>query len=136
MDFQIRSVVLSTGVYMKAVEDNPENIREAEIVVGIPSYNEASSIFFPTQQADKGLTKYYSDRSAVIINCDNNSPDNTHEAFMKTPTKTPKIYLSTENGVKGKGNNLKNLFSKVVELSAKAVIVVDADLKSITPLWI
>ena len=55
---------------------------------------------------------------------------------MDTPTKTPKIYLSTDDGIKGKGNNLKNLFAKVVELSAKAVIVVDADLKSITPLWI
>jgi len=121
---------------MKAVEDNPEGILEAEIVVGIPSYNEASTIFFPTQQADKGLTKYYNEHSAVIINCDNNSPDNTHEAFMKTLTKTPKIYLSTEDGVKGKGNNLQNLFSKAVELSAKAIIVVDADLKSITPLWI
>ncbi len=134
--FHIGSVILFFGVYMKAVEDNPEGIRQAEIVVGIPSYNEASSIFFPTQQADKGLTKYYEKYSAVIINCDNNSPDNTHEAFMNTSTKTPKIYLSTEDGVKGKGNNLRNLFSKAVELSAKAVIVVDADLKSITPLWI
>ena len=121
---------------MKAVEDNPGGISKAEIVVGIPSYNEASSISFPTQQADKGLTKYYGERSAVIVNCDNHSDDNTRQAFMGTPTKTPKIYLSTDNGIKGKGNNLKNLFAKVVELSAKAVIVVDADLKSITPLWI
>ena len=55
---------------------------------------------------------------------------------MQTATKTPKVYLSTEEGSKGKGNNLRNLFSKAVELAAKAVIVVDADLRSITPLWI
>jgi len=121
---------------MKALEENPEGISKAEIVVGIPSYNEASFISFPTQQADKGLTKYYAERSAVIINCDNYSEDNTRQAFMQTATQTPKIYLSTEEGVRGKGNNLKNLFTKVVELSAKAVIVVDADLKSITPFWI
>jgi glycosyltransferase involved in cell wall biosynthesis len=128
--------ILSAGVYMKAVEDNPGGISKAEIVVGIPSRNEASSISFPTEQADKGLTKYYGERPAVIINCDNHSEDNTRQAFMDTPTKTPKIYLSTADGIKGKGNNLKNLFAKVIELSAKAVIVVDADLKSITPLWI
>ena len=123
---------------MKAIviEDNPGGVTQSDIVMGIASYNEASSISFPTQQADKGLTKYYGERSAVIINCDNHSDDNTRQAFMGTPTKTPKIYLSTDNGIKGKGNNLKNLFAKVVELSAKAVIVVDADLKSITPLWI
>jgi hypothetical protein len=48
----------------------------------------------------------------------------------------PKIYLSTPPSVKGKGNNFKNLFQKVVDLEAKAVVVVDADLKSITPEWI
>lgn len=123
---------------MKAIviEDNPGAVTQSDIVVGIPSYNEAPSISVPTQQADKGLSKYYGDRSAVIINCDNHSPDNTRQAFMQTATKTPKIYLSTEEGTKGKGNNLRNLFSKAVELSAKAVIVVDADLRSITPLWI
>ncbi len=119
-----------------AIEDNPGGVTQADIVVGIPSYNEASSISVPTQQADKGLAKYYGERSAVIINCDNHSPDNTRQAFMQTATKTPKVYLSTEEGSKGKGNNLRNLFSKAVELAAKAVIVVDADLRSITPLWI
>jgi len=121
---------------MNSLEENPQGVDRAEIVVGIPSYNEVSSIAFPTQQADKGLSKYYPDRSAVIINCDNHSPDNTRQAFMQTATKTPKIYISTEDGVRGKGNNLRNLFKKAVDLSAKAVVVLDADLKSITPLWI
>lgn len=121
---------------MKLIEDNPGGISQADIVVGIPSYNEALSISFPTQQADKGLSKYYADRSAAIINCDNNSPDDTRKAFLQTTTKTPKIYISTKEGVRGKGDNLRNLFTKAVELGAKAVIVVDADLKSITPLWI
>jgi glycosyltransferase involved in cell wall biosynthesis len=121
---------------MKSREDNLEGISKADIVVGIPSYNEASSISFPTQQADKGLSKYYPNRSAVIINCDNNSPDGTCQAFLQTATKTPKIYLSTENGVRGKGNNLRNLFFKAVELSAQAVLVVDADLRNMSPIWI
>lgn len=117
-------------------EYNPENINKIEMVVCIPSYKEADSISYPTTQADNGLTKYFSDKTAVIINCDNNSPDNTRQAFLDTPTATPKIYLSTPSGVKGKGNNFKNLFQKVVDLEAEAVVVVDADLKSITPEWI
>ncbi|MDD3473769.1 MAG: glycosyl transferase [Syntrophaceae bacterium] len=121
---------------MKYIEENPDGIKSAEIVIGIPSYNEASSIFFPTEQADKGLVKYYSNRAAVIINCDNDSDDGTGEAFLGVKTQTPKIYVSTESGVRGKGNNLKNLFLKAVELDAKAIVVVDADLKSITPLWV
>lgn len=118
------------------IEINPDCVKEADIVVAIPSYNEADSISYPVTQADKGLVKYFSDKKVVIINCDNNSPDNTKEVFLNTPTQSPKIYISTPPGVKGKGNNFKNLFKKVLELNAKAIVVVDADLKSITPEWI
>ena len=117
-------------------EFNPDNIKSAEMVVCIPSYKEADSISYPTTQADKGLKKYFGEKKAVIINCDNNSPDNTRQAFLDTPTDTPKIYISTAPGVKGKGNNFGNLFRKVVDLGSQAVVVVDADLKSITPEWI
>ena len=117
-------------------EINPNNIQTADLVVCIPSYNEADSISFPAQIASQGMAKYFPDAKSVLINCDNNSPDGTRDVFLDTPTETPKIYLSTEPGVKGKGNNFKNLFKKVDELKAQAVVVVDADLKSITPEWI
>ena len=114
-------------------EANPDNIEKAELVVSIPSYKEADSISYPTTQASEGLVKYFPDKSSVIINCDNNSPDKTKETFLNTPTQVPKIYISTPPGVQGKGNNFKNLFQKIVDLKAEAVVVVDADLKSITP---
>ncbi len=121
---------------MDVIVENPSNINQADIIVGIPSYNEANSISLPTDVASRGLTEHFPDKKAVIINVDNNSPDGTKDAFMNTPTKVPKIYISTPPGVKGKGNNFKNLFEATVELDAKAVVVVDADLKSITPYWI
>jgi len=117
-------------------EVNPHNIGKAEMVVCIPSYNEADSIAYPTTQADLGLKAHFGGRSSVIINCDNNSPDHTREAFLGTQTDTPKIYLSTPPGVKGKGNNFASLFQKASDLGASAVVVVDADLRSITPAWI
>ena len=116
--------------------ENPDRVRSAEIIVGIPSYNEADSISYPTSIAAEGLRRYFPDKNAVIINIDNNSPDNTKEVFMSTPAEVPRIYISTPEGVKGKGNNIRNLFEAAVELQAKAVVVVDADLKSITPQWI
>ena len=121
---------------MDIIVENPDHITSAEIIVGIPSYNEADSISYPTDVTSRGLLNYFPDKKAVIINVDNNSQDGTKEAFMNTPTKIPKIYISTPKGVKGKGNNFKNLFEAAVELHAKAVVVVDADLTSITPQWI
>jgi glycosyltransferase involved in cell wall biosynthesis len=121
---------------MEVIVENPGRLEDADIIVGIPSYNEADTISHPTNIASTGLLRYFPDKKSVIINVDNNSPDNTKEVFMNTPTEVPKIYISTPDGVKGKGNNLKNLFEAAVELRAQAVVVVDADLKSISPLWI
>ncbi len=121
---------------MSAIIENPQNIRSAEIIVGIPSYKEADNISFPTDVTSRGLEQFFPQYKSVIINVDNHSPDNTKETFLRTPTKIPKIYISTPSGIKGKGNNFRNLFKAAVELNAKAVIVVDADLKSITPSWI
>ena len=117
-------------------EVNPDGITRADLVVCIPSYKEADSIAYPVERASEGLVKYFQGRRSVIINCDNDSPDDTKGAFLNAPTQVPKIYVSTPSGVKGKGNNFKNLFQKAAELEAQAVVVVDADLKSITPEWI
>lgn len=121
---------------MRIIVENPQLVDHANIIVGIPSYKEAESIAYPTQMASQGLIKYFSDKKSVIINVDNNSPDGTKDVFMNTHTEVPKIYISTAKNVKGKGNNVKNLFEAAVELNAEAVVMIDADLKSITPQWI
>jgi hypothetical protein len=117
-------------------EVNPAKVTRAELVVAIPSYDEAEGIGYPTLQANEGLLRFFRDKSSVIINCDNDSPENTRDAFLGTPTDVPKIYLPTPPGTRGKGSNLKNVFRKAVELQAQAIIVVDADLKTIRPEWI
>ncbi len=122
---------------MDRYEKNPQNVSRADLVVAIPSYREADFISFPTTQAAQGLRRYFSDKKCVMVNCDNNSDDGTKEAFFGADAlDIPRIYISTPPGVRGKGNNFRNLFQKVIELEAKAVVVVDADLKSITPQWI
>lgn len=117
-------------------DDDIEQIKDVDIVVGIPSYNEADNIAFVVKQIDKGLKKYFPRKIAVIVNVDNNSQDGTKEAFLKAKSSVPKIYLSTRAGIKGKGHNFYNLFNFIKERSSKINIVVDADLKSIEPEWI
>ena len=116
--------------------DNPDKVTSADIVVGIPSRNEADGIAFPVEQSSLGLLQHFKDLRGVIANCDNSSTDGTKEAFFSAPCEVPRIYVSTPEGVSGKGNNFKNLFRLVRDLGARAVVVVDADLKSITPKWI
>jgi len=121
---------------MDAIVLNPHHVHEAEVIVGIPSFSEAGTISNVAATADQGLLEYFPQKKSVIINADNDSPDGTREAFLSTKTKAAKIYISTPKGVKGKGRNVRNLFLAAVELQAKAVVIVDADLTSFTPKWI
>ncbi|MBR9677085.1 glycosyltransferase [Candidatus Woesearchaeota archaeon] len=107
-----------------------------DLIVGIPSYNEADSISYVVKQVDAGITKYFPTLKALIVNVDNDSPDNTKKAFLETITKTPKHYISTPPKTKGKGRNFHNLFLLAQQLNPQATVVVDADLKSITPEWV
>lgn len=107
-----------------------------EIIVGIPSYNEADTITHVAEVVGQGLEEYFPNRKSIIVNVDNNSPDNTRDAFLDARTCIEKKYISTAKGVRGKGNNFLNLFSFAKIAGAEAVIVVDADLKSITKEWV
>lgn len=109
-----------------------------EFIVGIPSYMEADAISFVTKRVDRGLIKYLGNFKCIILNVDNNSDDDTKGAFLSTPTKTPKHYITTPKGIKGKGNNILNLlnFAKKQSDTLKGIVVVDADLRSIVPEWI
>ncbi|MDD5644536.1 MAG: glycosyl transferase [bacterium] len=118
------------------IEENPAEVKKADIVGGLASYKEADNIAFPAQQLSKGFKKYFSGKSTVLINGDNNSPDGTKTAFLSAAADIPKIYISTPPDRLGKGYNFRNIFEKAVELGAEAVVCVDADLKSITPEWI
>ena len=120
----------------RTIVKNPSKIGQADIVIGIPSLNEADNISFVAEQIDKGLEKYYKKYKSVIINVDNDSFDGTRDVFLKSKTKNPKIYVSTPSGVRGKGNNFLNLFEWAKKLDAKAVMVIDADLESVKPEWV
>lgn len=117
-------------------EENPLSVSKAEMVVAIPTFNEADSIAHTTEQVDRALREFFGSLSSVIINCDNHSTDGTKEAFFDAPGIMPRLHVSTEPGVRGKGNNLRNLFEKVVELEARVVVVVEADVKNLAPHWI
>jgi len=106
-----------------------------EIVAGIPSYNEGENIKFVAEQVDKGLAKFFPHKRAIIVNCDGESSDNTTDFFMAARTKTEKLVLK-KKGVTGKGNVFKELFKFIKSTKAKYCMVVDADLKSITPEWV
>jgi hypothetical protein len=68
-----------------------ERLRElgtVELLVGIPSYNNADTIAHVVHAAAAGLAKYFPDRKAAIVNSDGGSTDGTAEVVARTELST------------------------------------------------
>lgn len=103
------------------------------IAIGIPTYNEAKNISKLTHLIDSVATKMGLD--IVIINADNNSPDNTATIFSSVKTSNKKISVVT-NEV-GKGFNIKAIIDIVNNLeNCKGCILIDGDITSFSEAWL
>jgi glycosyltransferase involved in cell wall biosynthesis len=118
-----------------------------EIIVGIPSYNNAQTIGHVVKAAQAGLLNYFPDRKALIVNSDGGSKDGTPAVVEQADIDArslmvvrhplyPVHRLTTPyHGLPGKGSAFRTLFRIAEVTEARALAVVDADLRSITPEW-
>lgn len=106
-----------------------------DIVVGIPTYNEADNVANVVQKIDKGLIKFFPDYKAIIINIDSDSTDRTSRKFLSVPTKTAKLSLINKRRPRGKGANIFLLLKLSRKFGAKYTMTVDADVKTVTEEW-
>lgn len=107
-----------------------------EIVVGLPSRNEADTIPQVAQVVDRGLSSFFPDRSVVIVNADNSSEDGTQKVFLETQTRAPKIGIDTGDRPPGKGKNVLAIFQFAVDHGAKVVCLFDTDVTSARADWV
>lgn len=124
------------------------HIPKADIVIGIPSYNNVRTIGHVVRAAQAGLAKYFPQYAGVIVNSDGGSTDGTREVVLSTQLEDARLLmLSTPifpvhrlslpyHGIPGKGSAFRMVFGIAHALGAKACAVVDSDLRSITPEWI
>jgi len=119
------------------VLDQIDRIGEADIIVGIPSFRNAKTISHVVKAASLGMVEFFPELKPVLINSDGGSEDNTREVVLKTPVprQVEKI-VTPYRGPAGKGSAFQTIFEVADRLKAKVCIVVDSDLRSITPEWI
>ena len=130
------------------VEDRLREIGAADLLVGIPSYNNARTIGHVARAAAAGLAKYFPESRAVIVNSDGGSTDGTPELVASVESAAPRAILvrhplsvvhkivTPYHGVPGKGSAFRTIFAIAQRLGVRACAVVDSDLRSITPGWI
>jgi len=109
--------------------------KKFDIVVGIPTYNEADSISNTVSKIDRGLFKYFPKYSALIVNMNSQSTDGTNRVFLNTKTKIEKMTLSVNRQPRGKGANIFALLKLSKKLGAKYIATIDADITTITEKW-
>jgi len=139
---------MKTVTFRKEVQEQLDLIKTADIVVGIPSFNNARTIGHVVRAVQAGLAKYFPDRKSVLVNSDGGSTDKTHDVVKETSIEDyasillhhrvePLFKIATPySGLPGKGSAFRTIFEVAEALDAKACVVVDSDLRSITPEWI
>jgi glycosyltransferase involved in cell wall biosynthesis len=130
------------------VREQLSEITDTDILVGIPSYNNANTISHVVKAVQAGLAKYFHDKKAILINSDGGSTDGTMDVVQKSTIEDfDSIFISHYNkpflkfttpyhGIPGKGSAFRRIFEIAKLLNVKACAVVDSDLRSITPEWI
>jgi glycosyltransferase involved in cell wall biosynthesis len=114
-----------------------EEIEQADILVGIPCFNNESTIVHVIQMLTHGLAKHYKDKRCVILIADGGSTDDTREVAKEFEIKPwQEKIVSIYRGPGGKGSALRSIFEAAETLKVKAVGMVDSDLRSITSDWV
>jgi len=114
-----------------------EEIEKADIVVGIPCYNNQSTIQHVIQMVTHGLHQHYRHLRSVIYLADGGSTDDTREVAKEFQIKPwQEKIVSIYRGPGGKGSAFRSIFEAVRHLHARACAVVDSDLRSITCDWV
>lgn len=123
-------------VLEETVLDEVEKIGQADILVGIPSFRNADTIAHVVKQAALGMVEYFPGMKPVLVNSDGGSTDNTRDVVLETavPAEVSKI-ATPYRGLPGKGSAFHTIFEIAARLDVKLCIVVDSDLRSITPEW-
>jgi glycosyltransferase involved in cell wall biosynthesis len=139
---------MADGVVLR--EDLQAKIKEigsADILIGVPSYNNSKTIGHVIHAVSAGVAKYFPEAKAVLINSDGGSVDGTPKIAADSSFDLQSIFVSHRlntlqristpyHGIPGKGSAFRLIFEVAKALGVKACAVVDSDLRSITPEWI
>jgi glycosyltransferase involved in cell wall biosynthesis len=139
---------LNSVILREEVRQQLDAMRGADILVGIPSYNNARTIGHVVRAVQAGFAKYFPEQKCVLVNSDGGSTDGTLDVVRDTTIDDfqsvllhhrvqPTFKIATPyHGIPGKGSAFRTIFEIADILDVKACAVVDSDLRSITPEWI
>jgi len=114
-----------------------ERLGSADIVIGIPCFNNETTISHVIKTVESGLHFHYPNHKCVIFVADGGSVDDTREVSEELENGAwMERIISIYRGLPGKGSAVRAIFEATNLLQAKVCVLFDSDLRSITPDWI
>jgi hypothetical protein len=123
----------SEDVLPRDVRRRLDEIGRADVVVGIPCFNNEATIGGVVTAVEAGLRTHFPDLRSVICASDGGSTDRTRDAAASA---APGMVVFEYAGIPGKGSAVRSVIEVARALGARACASVDADLRSITPTWV
>jgi hypothetical protein len=123
-------------------------VSTADVVVGIPTYNNASTVAHALRAADSACVDLAGDATCTIVHVDGASTDGTieraadvateHAAMMRIAYSVGTVdrMSGPYRGVPAKGNAVHTVFEVAKRLGAKACAIVDVEVQRFAPGWL
>jgi hypothetical protein len=119
----------------------------ADVVVGLVTLNNVGTIEQVVKSIIEGLQRFFSGASAMIVNYDGGSQDGTPEIVerlaagqvgVRTVPRAAGHYasLGTNSGLTGRAEDIRRLCETAQSLQAKVCLIVEGNLRSLSPQWI
>ncbi len=133
---------------LQDTEQDIGRIGTADVVVGIPTYNNVETIEKVVEAAVAGLTARLSAFRAVVVNTDGGSRDGTPERLKgvlnghvpllqsRYPLYPVHLLAPPLTGVPGRGEALRSILQTGQRLGAKACAVLDAGVENLNSEWV
>jgi hypothetical protein len=135
------------------VREQCPDVSKVDLLVGLPTFDHASTVGPVVKAIVAGLEASFPHASALLVNADAGSHDGTQEIVKGAVGSSLPVALVqhvaggifappfallrlSESGVPARELAFRAFFAIAEELQAKACIVIDANLRSVTPEWI
>jgi glucosylglycerate synthase len=137
----------------KAVQQQNPDVHQVDLLIALPSFNHASTIGAVLNAILAGLKASFADASILIVNADVGSQDGTPETVKQAVGDLFPLALIqplgegssaslfalnrlSYSGMPGREEAFHSFFAMTERFQAKACVVIDASVRSVTSEWI
>jgi len=135
------------------VREQCPHLHKVDILVGLPTFNQAANAESLAKTLLAGLQASFPNHSPLIVNIDVGSQDGTSDIIKRTVGNAVPLALIQQlpddgrmspfavnrmaySGMPGREAAFRSLFSITEHLQATACVIIDANVRSVTPEWI